>query len=267
MSAATRMFSRTLSTWNSSSRWNVRASPSRARLVGLTRVMSRPSRITFPAFGGSRPVMTLNRVVLPAPLGPMSPVTDPGSVSMATSSSATLPPKRTVTPWTSSRAMERHLLDADRPVELLEVGLGPRPLDAPPLQRHVEHLLEVTGGFLDGLGLEQPGHDRRDDGRRERQDHVRPVRDDVGDAQGVEHDERPHHAEERGRALEQRKEARADVVHRAVRVATEPDAGQAREQADPPDQTRPELDDEWQELSLIHISEPTRRTPISYAVF
>ena len=36
MSAATRTFSRTLSMVNSSSRWNVRASPRRARLVGLS---------------------------------------------------------------------------------------------------------------------------------------------------------------------------------------------------------------------------------------
>ena len=121
MSAATRMFSRTVSRLKSSSRWNVRASPSRARLVGLSLVMSRPSRTTRPEFGGSRPVMTLKSVVLPAPFGPMSPVTQPGSVSRLTVSSATLPPNRTVTSRTSSDAMELRLAQADLAVELLEV--------------------------------------------------------------------------------------------------------------------------------------------------
>ena len=48
--------------------------------------------------------MTLNNVVFPAPLGPISPVISPGSTPMLTSSTATLPPKRTVTSCASSRA-------------------------------------------------------------------------------------------------------------------------------------------------------------------
>ena len=58
-----------------SSRWNVRPIPSRARWWGLRRVMSRPSSSTRPELGPSRPVTTLKSVVLPAPLGPMRPVT------------------------------------------------------------------------------------------------------------------------------------------------------------------------------------------------
>src|SRR5438067_84437 len=51
--------------------------------------------------------MTLNNVVLPAPFGPITPTTSPGSTDADTSSSAVSPPNRTVTPWTSSRADTR----------------------------------------------------------------------------------------------------------------------------------------------------------------
>src|SRR3954468_22982615 len=76
--------------------------PSRARREGRVRDTFVPSIITRPPFGGSNPVMTLNNVVLPAPFGPMRPVTKPGRAEMLTPSSATLPPKRTVTSRTSS---------------------------------------------------------------------------------------------------------------------------------------------------------------------
>ena len=46
--------------------------------------------------------MTLNSVVLPAPLGPMSPVTCPDSASIDTASRARWPPKRTVMSATRS---------------------------------------------------------------------------------------------------------------------------------------------------------------------
>src|SRR6185437_14852745 len=45
--------------------------------------------------------MTLNRVVLPAPFGPISPVTEPGPTVRLTSDRAATPPKRTATPVTS----------------------------------------------------------------------------------------------------------------------------------------------------------------------
>src|SRR3954466_8475451 len=46
--------------------------------------------------------MTLNSVVLPAPLGPITPTTSPGATVSDTSSSAVSPPKRTVRPSTRS---------------------------------------------------------------------------------------------------------------------------------------------------------------------
>ena len=78
--------------------------PRRARLNGGNLVMSSPSKRISPLDGGSNPDTQLNIVVLPAPLGPISPVIVPAAAVIATSCSATLPPKRIVTPLMSSRA-------------------------------------------------------------------------------------------------------------------------------------------------------------------
>src|SRR6516162_9994114 len=67
--------------------------------------MSSPSSVTRPRVGFSRPVTTLNRVVFPAPLGPIRPVMCPPSAARDTSSTATRPPNRTVTPVSSRRAI------------------------------------------------------------------------------------------------------------------------------------------------------------------
>src|SRR3954447_21764758 len=48
--------------------------------------------------------MTLNSVVLPAPFGPISPMTELSSTSNVAPLTATTPPKRTCTSSTSSRA-------------------------------------------------------------------------------------------------------------------------------------------------------------------
>ena len=95
VSAAIWMFSRAVRVPKSSRRWKVRAMPSRARRAGAGLVMSSPSSRTRPRVGGWRPVITLNRVVLPAPLGPMSPCDRPGVTRRSTSCSAWSPPKRT----------------------------------------------------------------------------------------------------------------------------------------------------------------------------
>src|SRR5947207_721720 len=54
--------------------------------------------------------MTLNNVVLPAPLGPMRPVTRPGSAVRSTSCRAITPPKRTLTSSTDRSDNAVHLL-------------------------------------------------------------------------------------------------------------------------------------------------------------
>jgi hypothetical protein len=54
-----------------------------------------PNATTRPAVGGTNPESTLSSVVLPAPLGPMSPTVPTGS-SARTASRDTTPPNRTV---------------------------------------------------------------------------------------------------------------------------------------------------------------------------
>src|SRR5690348_3897785 len=91
--------------------------------------------------------MTLKSVVLPAPLGPISPVTQPGSAVRSTPLTATLPRKRTVTASTESWATSAH-----RPgqrleclVHLADVGGGERAGDADPLERERLRLRDILG--------------------------------------------------------------------------------------------------------------------------
>src|SRR5664280_1449952 len=97
-------FSPAVSEPNSSRRWKVRASPSRARRCGFIVVMSVSNRCTEPRSGDCSPLITLNRVVLPAPLGPIRPVTVPGRTRRLTWVSAATPPKCTPTSETVSTA-------------------------------------------------------------------------------------------------------------------------------------------------------------------
>src|SRR3954454_8324770 len=68
--------------------------------------MSCPPSATRPWVGGCSPQMTLNNVVLPAPFGPMRPVTWPTSTRRSTSSSARTPPNSTETSATSRTATQ-----------------------------------------------------------------------------------------------------------------------------------------------------------------
>src|SRR5262249_9007474 len=54
-------------------RWNVRRRPRWARWATPIALTSRPSSVTRPRWGRCTPEITSNRVVFPAPLGPMSP--------------------------------------------------------------------------------------------------------------------------------------------------------------------------------------------------
>jgi hypothetical protein len=85
--------------------WNVRAIPSRAIRSGGKASMGSPSKTMRPASQERKPPMTWKRVVLPAPLGPIRPVTRPGSTAKETSASAWTPPNRLETRSTSRRAI------------------------------------------------------------------------------------------------------------------------------------------------------------------
>ena len=65
-----------------------------------------PSNRTSPTFGGTKPEITPNSVVLPAPFGPMMPTISPFATEKLIEFSATTPPKRFVTPSISRKAID-----------------------------------------------------------------------------------------------------------------------------------------------------------------
>ena len=76
--AAAIRLSRTDSLTNTCSVWNVRPTPRRDSSSGDMPVMSSPQNATRPASGLIWPRMLLNSVVLPEPLGPITPTISPG---------------------------------------------------------------------------------------------------------------------------------------------------------------------------------------------
>ena len=70
----------------------------RQRSCAGVRVMSRPAKSTRPSLGRTPPVMILNMVLLPAPLGPMTPSASPSASSMLNWSVALTEPKLLETP-------------------------------------------------------------------------------------------------------------------------------------------------------------------------
>src|SRR5918996_325463 len=82
--------------------WNERASPMRARLGAGSFVMSAPAKRTLPASGRRSPASWLMKVVLPAPLGPITAWVSPSLTSKSMPSQARSAPKLLVSPLTSS---------------------------------------------------------------------------------------------------------------------------------------------------------------------
>src|SRR5262249_19789569 len=76
------------------------ATPRPASRCGRIRLSSRPPKVIEPPCGRTKPHSTFSSVVLPAPLGPITPVTCCACAVRHTLSSATSPPKWTVTPRT-----------------------------------------------------------------------------------------------------------------------------------------------------------------------
>src|SRR5437660_5921505 len=172
------MFSLALNEPNSSRRWKVRPTPSRARVWGRRAVISRPSMLTWPRFGRWNPVTTLNRVVLPAPLGPMRPVTAPALDSSETPPRACTPPKLTLTSSTRNTGRLLHHVGGCGGVRLTWARGPPVP---PALEGCLatHHAARVTAD-ADGLKRYGPEHeaarggheglDHRDAGVRQRRD-------------------------------------------------------------------------------------------------
>ena len=78
--------------------------PRPASSRGRTPSSGAPSQRSRPSSGATKPQTQLNKVVLPAPLGPITPTTSPARADIDTPSSAVSPPKRTVKPSTSRAA-------------------------------------------------------------------------------------------------------------------------------------------------------------------
>src|SRR6266540_274430 len=87
--------------------WNVRATPSAAICGGRKWVMTFPSRTMRPCSGWNTPLMQLRRVVLPAPLGPITDRISPGRTSRLTRATAWTPPKCLETSAISSCALTK----------------------------------------------------------------------------------------------------------------------------------------------------------------
>ena len=102
-----RRFSRTESSGKTSVIWKVRAMPRQTRRAGSSCVMSSSSNTMRPAVGVRKPLIRLKNVVLPAPLGPITARSSPGSTVIETSSTATRLPNWRETFSTSQQAHRR----------------------------------------------------------------------------------------------------------------------------------------------------------------
>src|SRR6059036_1040493 len=98
-----RMLSKTERSRHRRLAWKVRAIPSRAIAWASRPTSRRPRKTISPAAGARSPVSALKSVVLPEPLGPITPTVSPSATATFTPSRATSPSKRTVSPVASSR--------------------------------------------------------------------------------------------------------------------------------------------------------------------
>lgn len=102
---ARRRFSRTGSSKTRLVIWNERDRPAASILWGGRPVTSRPSKCTVPALGRIAPLIRLNRLLLPAPLGPITAVICPARASKLKSCTARSAPNCTLKPLTQRTAL------------------------------------------------------------------------------------------------------------------------------------------------------------------
>src|SRR5712692_9056623 len=118
-------FSRTVISGNSRTFWNVRAMPKARIWLGRRLTMLRSSKRMLPPFGWAMPLIMLNRVVLPAPFGPITLTISPLSTWRSRPSIARTPPKSLVS-WVISRSA---ILRASASLEADLGRLAPMGLD------------------------------------------------------------------------------------------------------------------------------------------
>src|SRR5205807_6942836 len=85
--------------------WEVRTTPFRATRWGASPVILSPSNRTSPPVGLRNPVISLNRVLFPAPFGPIMLRISPRLTPKLTRSTAVRPPNRFVRSCVSSTAV------------------------------------------------------------------------------------------------------------------------------------------------------------------
>src|SRR2546430_17378492 len=100
--------------------------------------MSSPRKRTVPEVGGKAPVIMLNSVVLPQPLGPMMQRSSPAPMDRLTPRKTWSPPNRLVTPPTSRSG--GGALQRPRPPP---PALAPRPHEGPIFERDPPPVLRV----------------------------------------------------------------------------------------------------------------------------
>src|SRR6266542_2167143 len=113
--AAVVRFSSTLIEANTRMSWKVRPTPDVAASRADHPVTSRPAKCIRPEVGRWAPAIVANSVLLPAPLGPMSPTTPPSDRSNETSRLAHRPPNRFDTCSRRSRVMSASRTAGGRP--------------------------------------------------------------------------------------------------------------------------------------------------------
>ena len=232
--------------------WNVRATPSSVTRAGSSG-SGRPDREIVPDVGVYWPVRQLNSVVLPAPLGPISPMISPSVSANDTSFNARRPPNCMETPDAANTGLVMRAPPPSpsapsarpRPAERAPVHppapppvpVGDEPLRAQP-HEHDEPEPEQQEPVVGELAqlLRQHEQDRRaehragdrahaaeDDGREQR-DRLGEPEAVVGDDRGLVGEERPgepgqHRAREEREDLDR---AGADA-HRPCGVLVLPD--------------------------------------------
>src|SRR4051812_32361563 len=159
-------FSRTLSDRASPRFWKVRAMPSPAISCAPRASRSSASRWIAPASGPTSRLMQLNRVVLPAPLGPMRPQISPCATSKAGPSRATTPPNRTTTSFTDSTSFGPPPVLGFTPCGAYRTSVGREV--GPPLAERAEGRPEGALGLLLVERLVDVGHHQRVDRGGER---------------------------------------------------------------------------------------------------
>src|SRR6266508_6243008 len=132
--------------------------PRRMTACGRRPTMLRPSTSISPEVGRRNPVIRLNTVVLPAPLGPMSPRISPASTVKEKRSTARSPPKSRVRSLTVRSAMAPRS-PAPRPGS---ARAAPYPLGQVADDQHHEETIEDQVADLEALAEELPDGGEKD---------------------------------------------------------------------------------------------------------